>query len=269
MKELKLDFKSSDGIKLEGVLTTPQTNFNKCIILVHGITSNYDEWGFYKDAADFFASKNIASFRFNYRYHYCNTENISLEKLTLCGIINDIDAAANLLRNHDYTKKSDLYILGTSFGGGVSMYWANHFDSKISKIFLVAPVLNYEDDILNRENYLDENKILIKKEQESLSNDGFISSDGIKFGRSIINEIPIIDKELDTKIETIIFHGNKDSNVPYDSSLEYASNSSLCSLITIENADHGFAVEGDEDLTAYGTKENHKSVYRQITDNIL
>lgn len=269
MKEIKLNFESSDGIKLEGVLTIPESKVNKCLILVHGITSDYNEWGFYKDAATFFASKDIVSFRFNYRYHYCNTENISLENLTLCGIINDINAAANLLKNNDHTKNAEYFILGTSFGGGVSMYWANHFDSKISKIFLAAPVLNYEDDILNRENYLDESKKLIKKEQENLSNEGSISSDGIKFGRSIINEIPIIDKELDTKIETVIFHGNKDSNVPYDSSLKFASNSSLCSLITIENADHGFAVKGDEDLTAHGTKENHKFVYKQITDNIL
>lgn len=62
--ETKINFKSYDGTKLVGIYRAPESVSLKGIfLLIHGIPSEKDEWGFYKDMAIELELNGYASFR--------------------------------------------------------------------------------------------------------------------------------------------------------------------------------------------------------------
>lgn len=262
MKSIIMKFKSYDGYELEGTLL--RANSEKgALLFVHGITSSRDELGFHSDYAKFLGENGITTLRFDYRFHGGkNDGNTKLENLTLCGIINDIDAAFIALKNNVNDKTNSFFIVGTSFGGGLSAYWVDFYNkNEIKKIILNAPVINYENDVLER-NGLINDKLLSEKAQKQLIRKGFVDSSDIHFGRGLINELRYINginalQNLGNKV--VIFHGNKDEDVPLVSSKRYKSD--LTALEIIEGVGHGFGVEGDEDLDFPETKEIHKTIY--------
>ena len=246
MEEKILRFKSYDGYELEG--TFEKADKEKAgLLFIHGITSSRDELGFHSDYAKYLCENGITTLRFDYRYHGVNEA--KLENLSLCGILNDIDAAFTVLKNHVSDKTKSFFIVGTSFGGGLSAFWVD-FNRKleINKVILNAPVINYENDVLER-NGLINNGLLSEKAQKQLKNNGFVSSSDIHFGRGLINELKYINginaiQNLGNKV--VIFHGDEDEDVPISSTLKYKSSST--GLVIIKGVGHGFGVEHDEDL---------------------
>jgi pimeloyl-ACP methyl ester carboxylesterase len=264
MVEQNLKFKSYDGTELSGTLL--KANKEKAaLVFVHGITSSKDELGFHSDYAIFLAKNGITSLRFDYRFHGGKNEgNTKLEDLSLCGIVNDIDAAFSTLKNNVDNKTDAFFIVGTSFGGGLSAYWVDATNkSEIRKIILNAPVINYEDDVLER-NHLIDNGLLSVKAQKQLKGKGFVESSDIHFGGGLINELKYVNginalQNLGSRV--VIFHGNDDDDVPLTSSKKYKS--SETQLEIIPKVGHGFGVENDEDLNFPETKEIHRSIYEK------
>lgn len=263
MKETKLKFKSYDGYKLEGTFKATNAKVVGAALFVHGITSSRDELGFHSDMANYLAEKGIVSLRFDYRYHGVNEG--SLEQLTLCGIINDIDAAFNTLVKELNGKVDNYFLIATSFGGGLAAYWAQlSKDEKLKKIFLNAPVLDYEDDVLKRNSLLNADG-LVDKSVKQLNNKGFVKSSDICFGRGLINELPFINciaslQQLGNKV--MIFHGKDDEDVPLESSEKFKSSKN--GLTIIDGVGHGFGIDIDEDLTHPETKKIHKQIYENV-----
>lgn len=261
MKEKKIKFQSYDGYKLEGTLVTAE-NEKGALLFVHGITSSRDELCFHSDYAKFLGENGVSSLRFDLRYH--EVEGTALNNLSLCGILNDIEAAFIALKNNVSKDQKSFFIVGTSFGGGLSVFWADFYNrAEIKKIILNAPVINYENDVLER-NGLIENGMLSEKARKQLSKKEFIKSSDIHFGRGLINELKYINGiravgNLGDKI--VIFHGDKDEDVPLESSRKYMSKQSV--LKVIKGVGHGFGVENDEDLDFPETKEIHKGIYKE------
>jgi uncharacterized protein len=261
MTDQKIKFQSYDGYKLEGTFSKAE-NEKGALLFVHGITSSRDELGFHSDYATFLANNGISSLRFDYRYHGIYAT--ELNNLTLCGIVNDIEAAFIALKNIIRPETKSFFIVGTSFGGGLSTFWA-HLNSRneIKKIILNAPVINYENDVLERNNLIN-NGILSEKGQKQLNKKGFVNSSDIHFGRGLINELKYINgiravKALEDKI--VIFHGDDDEDVPLTSSQHYKSEKSPIHII--KGVGHGFGVEDDEDLNFPATKQIHNDIYKQ------
>jgi hypothetical protein len=260
MKTMILKFKSLDGYSLEGTLTKA-ANEKGALLFVHGITSSRDELGFHSDYAQFLSENGITNLRFDYRFHGTNAT--SLKKLTLCGIVNDIDAAFSALKSNVSDKTKAFFIVGTSFGGGLSAYWVDYTGkNEIKKVILNAPVINYENDVLER-NGLISNGLLSEDAQEQLKNKGFVNSSDIHFGRALINELKYVNginaiQNLGNKV--VVFHGDDDEDVPLESTKKYKSSSTK--LIIIKGVGHGFGVENDEDLDFPKTKEIHRSIYK-------
>ena len=264
MTEQNLKFKSYDGTELSGTLLKADKE-KAALVFVHGITSSKDELGFHSDYANFLAENGITSLRFDYRFHGGkNDGGTNLENLSLCGIVNDIDAAFSTLKNNVDNKTETFFIVGTSFGGGLSAYWVDATNKlEIKKIILNAPVINYENDVLER-NQLVENGLLSVKAQKQLKNKGFVESSEIHFGRGLINELKYINginalQNLGSRV--VIFHGNDDDDVPLTSSQKYKS--SETQLEIIPKVGHGFGVEDDEDLDFPETKEIHRNIYEK------
>jgi len=264
MQEKIIQFKSYDGYKLEGTLIKSE-NERAALIFVHGITSSRDELGFHSDYAKYLSQNGITTLRFDYRYHGGNDDgNTKLENLSLCGIVNDIDAAFTALKNNVSSKIKSFFIVGTSFGGGLSAFWVDsQKKSEIKKVILNAPVINYENDVLERNGLL-KNGLLSEKAQKQLKKKGFVNSSDIHFGRGLINELKYVNaihaiQNLGNKI--VIFHGDEDEDVPLDSTKKYKSNST--GLQIIKGVGHGFGVEDDEDLDFPETKEIHQGIYKK------
>lgn len=264
MEEKKLKFTSYDGYELDGILIKSSQE-KAAALFVHGITSSRDELGFHSDYAKYLFENGITTLRFDYRLHGGDNDgNTSLEDLSLCGIINDIDAAYTALKENCSTKLKSFFIIGTSFGGGLSAYWTERNDGNgIKKVILNAPVINYENDVLERNDLMDKGA-LSNNAQKQLKKKGFLESSDIHFGRGLINELKYINgigaiKNLGSKV--VIFHGDEDEDVPLASSKKYKSR--FTKLVIIKGVGHGFGVEDDENLDFPQTKEIHRSIYKK------
>lgn len=273
MKEKSIKFKSYDGFDLEGTLLKAGKE-KAALLFVHGITSSRNELGFHSDYAIFLGKNGITTLRFDYRFHGGKNEgNTKLENLSLCGIVNDIDAAFVALQKNVERQTKSFFIIGTSFGGGLSAYWVDSNNKKeIKKVILNAPVINYENDVLER-NGLVKDGLLSEKGQKQLQKKGFVNSSDIHFGRGLINELKYVNginalQNLGSKV--VIFHGNEDEDVPITSSKKYKATTT--ELEIIPKVGHGFGVEDDEDLDFPETKNIHRSIYAKalkIIENTL
>lgn len=261
----KVNFKGYDGTDLVGILSMPES-VNKAILMIHGIPSDKDEWGFYKDMADFFYERNVATFRFDFRYNG-ESQKGSLSELTLSEMINDIESAYWQLVKELNGIITNIFIIGTSCGGGVTVKWYNVFNHRIDKIFLNAPVLDYEYEVTSEEqkdrgsySQLSFSNLEILSEQKGLNVD-------IGYGYPMINESHLFNIRNEFErcyIPITIFHGNEDTVVPLYLTKNNIKGFNNIELIIVDKADHGFAIAGDDDLTAKGTKENHFYVYNEI-----
>ncbi len=261
MEEKIIRFKSYDGSDLEGTLIKAEKE-KGALFFVHGITSSRDELGFHSDYAKYLSKNGITTLRFDYRFHGVNEER--LEHLSLCGIVNDIDAAFIALKGNVSKKTTSFFVVGTSFGGGLSAFWVDQKNKKeIKKVILNAPVINYENDVLERNGLLSHG-LLSEKGQKQLRQKGFVKSSDIHFGRELINELKYVNgisalQNLGSKI--VIFHGDADDDVPLDSTQKYKSSSTRLEII--KGVGHGFGVDDDDDLDFPETKEIHRSIYQK------
>lgn len=266
--ETKMNFESYDGTQLIGIYTKPESGIvNAGFLMMHGIPSDKDEWGFYKDMSNALAKENCASFRFDFRY---NGESASgnLEQLTLSGMVNDIEAAYWQLKKQ-VGENVPIVVVGTSCGGGVTLKWINNFKRQVKRVFLMAPVLDYEYEIFGRDfiKFEDQHFSIPDDVKDTLIREGYVNTE-IKYGRSMINEAhlfsPIEELTLINNNVTI-FHGDADTVVPIQKTEKIVQLfKNRVELVKIPYADHGFAVEGDDDLTAEGTKNNHFYVYNEM-----
>lgn len=267
MKTESVEFTSYDGMPLYGTLEKASNNERGAVLFVHGITSSRDELGFHSDYAKYLGEHGITSLRFDYRYHGINES--TLEQLSLCGIVNDIDAAFSALKKKTDDGVNAFFVVGTSFGGGLAAFWAERIAvGQIKKVILNAPVIDYEDDVLGRNHLLD-NGILASKAASDLKNNGFIDSSDIHFGRGLINELKYVNginaiRQLGKQV--VIFHGRDDDDVPLASTMKYKVAATKVKII--DGVGHGFGVEEDEDLNFPETKAIHRRIYEEALDII-
>jgi uncharacterized protein len=263
--ESKHRFMSYDGTELEGTLMPAQLDRETLVLMVHGITSSRDEFGLFSDLASELAEEGVPSFRFDYRCHGISA--IPMERMTLAGIVNDIEAAATCAKG--LTGKANIVVIGMSFGGGLSAFWGACTAQSVRGIVMFAPVIDYQEDTLGKDGVVDH--LITQPFRDELSAKEFIEIEGVRYGRALLNEIPYINGMEGIKrasCDVLIVHGDADSVVPYDSSERFAQLNGRCQLVNIPDTDHGFGVEGDEDLTWPETKAKHREVFQLVREFI-
>jgi uncharacterized protein len=264
--ESKHRFISLDGTELEGTLMPSQSARDSVVLMVHGITSSRDEFGLFSGLASKLAEEKVPSFRFDYRCH--GISSVPMEKMTLAGIVNDIEAAANC--SMGLTKKASVFVVGMSFGGGLSAFWAASTARAVRGIVMFAPVIDYAEDILGKDGVVD--GVIRQPYRYDLETTGFVEIEGVHYGRALLDEVPYINgiEGINrANCDLLIVHGDADSVVPYDSSERFAKLNSKCQLVNIPGTDHGFGVDGDEDLNWPETKAKHREVFQLVTDFII
>ncbi len=262
--ETQHSFRSYDGTTLEGTLVRSSASQDCLALFVHGITSSRDELGLFSGLADYLLKRKISSFRFDYRCHGVNKQ--PMESLTLSGIVRDIDAAAVCALG--LSGASKFHTVGMSFGGGLSAFWAATSTQAVTSVVMLAPVIDYEEDVVGQHGLLVDGT-LNKRAKDSIQKQGFLETDGIRYGAPLLNELRYISgieglRRL--QCESIIIHGDGDSIVPYSSSERFVKLNPRCRLVNIPGTDHGFGVGDDEDLSSPETKAKHQEVFRVVSD---
>jgi alpha-beta hydrolase superfamily lysophospholipase len=261
--ETQVRFQSFDGTPLEGTFSSSDKKGNALAIMVHGITSSRDEFGLFSGLAEHLTKAGISSFRFDYRCH--GKSNLPMESMTLAGIVNDIESAAESASAQ--ARPSRVHVVGMSFGGGLAAFWAAKTSMEVSSVVMLAPVIDYQQDVLGQHGAIKDGK-LTKAAAGGLAKNGFIESDGFRYGAALVNELSFISgveglRRL--KCPSLILHGDADSIVPYESSERFVKLNSRCRLVNIAGTDHGFGVGDDEDLSSPETKEKHREVFDIIS----
>lgn len=260
--ERNLEFSSYDGTSLEGTYASGDPDCKAVAVMVHGITSSRDEFGLFSGLASYLSKQGIPSFRFDYRCH--GKSKRPIEELTLAGIVHDIEAAAAIALAQ--ASATALHIVGMSFGGGLCAFWAGTTQTRVLSATLLAPVIDYEEDVLGQHGALVDGR-LIEKAASSLRRKGHLKMDGVRYGSALVNELRFISGiEGLRRLEcpAVIIHGDADSVVPYSSSERAAREHERCELVNIPGTDHGFGVPDDEDLSSPETKAKHQEVFAII-----
>jgi len=235
-------------------------------VLVHGGGVTRHEGGFFTRLASGLAEAGVPSLRFDFRGH--GESGGRQEDLTISGIVNDIRSAAEYL--HEQVGNSRSSLIGASFGGGISAFYASEYPDRIQRLVLLNPLLNYKKRFIDDKPYWNDEHIS-REAAEELSANGFIShSPTFKLGRPLLNEVFYIQPHLALRTittPTLIMHGTADTFVPIESSRAAAAKfGGAATLTEIEGAQHGFAVHDDPQYRNPQTQEWQAHVIRTVAD---
>jgi len=234
-----------DGLKLAGTLVTPETPASRAVVLVHGGGVTRDESGFFTRLAEGLAEAGVASLRFDLRGH--GESEGRQEDLTLSAILNDIRAAITHVRQE--TGAQAVSLLGASFAGGITAYFAARGPEKLSRLVLINPLLNYKKRFIDDKPYWSDDHINDEAARELVAQSYIAHSPTFKLSRGLLNEVFWLQPHTvlgEITVPTLVVHGTKDTFIPVDSSRAAAAQLQVeHKLVEIEGAQHGIAVHDD------------------------
>jgi uncharacterized protein len=239
------EFRSLDAIRLRGTLVTPGSESSGAAVLVHGGGVTRHEGGFYTRLASGLAEAGVVSLRFDIRGH--GESEGQQEDLTISGVVNDIRSAVEHLCSQTGMDRAS--IIGASFGGGISAYYASRYPGQVKRLVLINPLLNYKKRFIDDKPYW-HGEHIEREAGDELASQGFIPhSPTFKLGRALLNEVFYVQPHLalgQVTAPVLIVHGTGDTFVPVESSRNAVSSfAGGARLIEIDGAQHGIAVPED------------------------
>jgi predicted alpha/beta-fold hydrolase len=217
-----------DGHTVTGSYEKLKNAIGSCL-LIHGITADRHEWGFFDALVWELSEKRISTLAIDYRGH--GESNFSMKQLSLSGIYSDISLAWQWLAQNESSKER--CIIGNSFGAGVA-YLFGQLQRDVSQIVLTCPVTSYLAD-LQRVNPHWRNDVLTKNLQYASK----------ELNPAIISEMEAYDhmiRCIKPSIYGHIVHGTADSDVPLSEVKSFAAaRSPVFSLHPLLGMDHSFA----------------------------
>ncbi|KWW99154.1 Alpha/beta hydrolase fold [Carbonactinospora thermoautotrophica] len=260
------EFRSLDGLRLRGTLVVPSASRPNAAVLVHGGGVTREEGGFFTRLASRLASAGIASLRFDFRAH--GESEGRQEDLTLAGVVNDIRSAVAHVR--DVTGSGPVHVIGTSFGGGISAFFATRYPEQVQSLVLLNPLLNYKNRFVDDKPYW-ANEQISEEASRELAEKGFVAhSPSFKLGRPLLNEVFYLRPHEEIEkiaAPTLVVHGTRDTFIPVESSRKYIQEIKVeAKLLEIEGAQHGFAVHDDPEYRDPQSQEWQAFVIQSVTD---
>lgn len=236
--EEKVYFKTSDGLKLCGILSTPEVKTDKCIILCHGLTVDKEEDGIFTDLAKELAKAGFNVFRFDFRGRG-ESEGKSTD-MTVMGEVKDLEASIKLLQQKGYKAFG---ILGASFGGGPVSFSSFAHQDLVKALILWNPIIDYSYLMSPTTEWSIKN--WGKPAFDRVNKVGYteIGSSKFKVGKKLMREIKNLkpwSTLQKTEIPILFVHGDQDTFVPIEDSVKYASLMKNSELKIISGAEHGF-----------------------------
>jgi len=262
----QVEFRSLDGLRLRGTLAVPSSPRGPAVVLVHGGGVTREEGGFFARLAAGLAEAGFPSLRFDFRAH--GDSEGQGEDLTIAGVANDIHAAVTHVR--EMTGSGPVSLIGASFGGGISAFFAARYPDQVRRVVLFNPLLDYRKRFIDDKPEWNGDQISEHAGQK-LTAQGFLAhSPAFKLGRALLNEIFYLNprKALsELTAPTLLVHGTRDTFVPVESSRAAVGQVTRAEarLIEIDGAQHGFAVHDDPLYREPQTQQWQASVIRSVT----
>ena len=216
-----------DGLHLVGTLVTPQTPTSRAVVLVHGGGVTRDENGLFTRLAEGPAEADVASLRFDLRGH--GESEGHQEDLTLSAILNDIRAAITHTRQE--TGAQAVSLLGASFAGGITAYFAARSPEKLTSLVLINPLLNYKKRFIDDKPYWSDDHINDEAAHELVAQNYIAHSPTFKLSRGLLNEVFWLQPHTalaEITVPTLIVHGTNDTFIPVNSSRTAAGTTPAC-----------------------------------------
>jgi alpha-beta hydrolase superfamily lysophospholipase len=142
-------FRSPDNLHLRGTVVRPNSRTNAVAVLVHGGGVTREEGGFFTRLADGLSIMGVGSLRFDLRGH--GTSEGRQEDLTISGVLNDIRAA--VAHAHDLFEGVPLHLIGASFSGGITAFFAARHPEEVKALTLLNPLLDYKKRFIDEKPY--------------------------------------------------------------------------------------------------------------------
>jgi len=267
----QIEFRSLDGLRLRGTLVMPSSVREPAVVLVHGGGVTREEGGFFARLASGLAEAGLAeaglpSLRFDFRGH--GESEGQGEDLTIAGVANDIRAAVTHVR--EVTGSGPVGLIGASFGGGISAFFAARHPDQVRRVVLFNPLLDYKKRFIDDKPERDGDQIS-KQAGRRLTAQGFLAHlPTFKLGRALLNEILYLNPRRalgELTARTLFVHGDRDTFVPVESSRTAAGQVTKAEarLIEIDGAQHGFAVHEDPLYREPQTQQWQAFVIRSVT----
>ena len=219
--EEEAEFRSADGTALRGTLrSVPSPRLGA--LLVHGITADRQEDGFYARLAESLAGAGMSSLRFDFRAH--GKSEGRYEDLTLSGVINDIGSAHGALSGA-LPAGTPKVVIAAGFGGGLSACWAADSGRPPDGLVLLNPLLDYGKRMLFDKPFW-EDGALTERGRAELDGRGWLPHGEFRIGRSLFNELFRIrphERLKELSVPMLAIHGSADSMVPYEIAKRCAS----------------------------------------------
>jgi pimeloyl-ACP methyl ester carboxylesterase len=225
-----------------------------------------DEAGFFTRLAAGLATAGIPVLRFDLRGH--GESDGRQEDLTICAIANDISAAVSHVREQVDSGPAHLY--GTSFGGGISAFFAARHPLEVQSLTLANPLLDYKQRFVDDKPYWHGGRI-DDAEGRLLAERGYLGhSATFRLGRPLLNEVFYVNPRAELAaltVPTLFVHGTQDTFVPVESSRAAIGHVARAEvrLVEIDGAQHGFAVHEDPEYRQPQTAEWQKFVISAVT----
>lgn len=256
--------RTQDGRHLAATLTVPKSP-GRAIVLVHGGGVTREEGGFFTRLAAGLAEGGVASLRFDLRGH--GESEGHQEELTLSTILNDIATA--ITHTRDATGIEAVSLLGASFAGGITGYYAAKRPNDVDRLVMINPLLNYKKRFIDDKPYWSGDRI-DDESAEVLNSQGYVAhSPTFKLGRSLLNEVFWLQPHTtvaEIAAPTLIIHGTNDTFIPIESSRAAAARiQSAHRLIEIDGAQHGIAAHDDPQYLQPQTQEWQAFVIQEVT----
>lgn len=225
----EISIKNGDN-NIFGVLYRSETANEKdpIVILSHGYNGSYRSFEY--------VAKSLASSGLNvYAYDFCggSTHSKSDGKPTEMSVLteeSDLNTVIDEIKNWEFVDTNNIFLLGESQGGAVSVLVASSRDD-INSIVLYFPALSIVDDAHNT--YPTINDIPdedINFMSMTVSKKYFEDT----YNLDIYNEIAKFENPV------LIIHGTKDRVVDYSYSVKANDVFKNSKLVTIEGSGHGF-----------------------------
>ena len=256
-----------DGLSLAAVLSRGRRA--DVIIWLHGISVNKDEYlGFFRDGATRFKSKDISSIRFDFRGHG-ESDGSSLDFSVIAQIL-DLQAIMRLAER-EFGLSARIHLVAASFGAPPAVFAAARYPTRVHSVSLIAPVLSYQRTFLNPETEWTRELFSAEKLQLLDETGRLYFDSAFCIGPRLVEEMRLLSPIAtlaSLRQPVLVIHGNRDSMVPYDATVQACSGLEHVRLVTLKGADHGFMQEGDEEGVSPQSVANKAKIFRLIEEQL-
>jgi len=262
-----LRVRTVDGFDLSAVLSRGRTD--DVIIWMHGISVDKDEYlGFFRDGALWFVHQGVSSIRFDFRGHG-ESSGTSLD-FSVVGQNLDVRAIIDLAQGQ-FGLGPRIHIIGASFGAPPAIFAAARYPSAVHSVSLIAPVLSYDRTFLHAETDWARELFSAEKLEQLDATGRLYFDESFYIGHHLVEEMRLINPAsalADLEQSVLVVHGDRDSMVPYDATVEACRGLRHVKLVTLSGADHGFMQENDEEGLSPESIANKERIFRLVEEQL-